>query len=51
MPKLFSLIFYGRMGEPLNVACAILRFSGCGMDARIFIDGGMVLYPSSEGII
>jgi hypothetical protein len=42
MPKLFSLIFYGRMGEPLNVAC---------MDARIFIDGGMVLYPSSEGII
>jgi hypothetical protein len=43
MPKPLSLIFYGRMGEPLNVACMI--------DARIFIDGGMVLYPSSEGII
>jgi glucose 1-dehydrogenase len=48
--KLLELIPYGRVGEPLDVAKAVLWLASDESDyvtgATLFVDGGMTLYPA-----
>jgi glucose 1-dehydrogenase len=47
--KLLMLIPYGRVGEPLDVARAVLWLASDDSDyvtgTTLFVDGGMTLYP------
>jgi glucose 1-dehydrogenase len=53
MQELLKLIPYGRIGEPEDVARAIVWLSSADSDyvngTTLFIDGGMLLYPAFRG--
>lgn len=53
LEKLLALIPYGRVGEPGDIANAVLWLASDLSDyvtgATLFIDGGMALYPSFRG--
>ncbi|HEY9536003.1 MAG TPA: glucose 1-dehydrogenase [Kiloniellaceae bacterium] len=51
--KLLELIPYGRIGEPLDIANAVLFLASDLSDyvtgATLYVDGGMTLYPAFRG--
>jgi glucose 1-dehydrogenase len=53
MEELLKLIPYGRIGEPEDVARAIVWLASDESDyvngTTLFIDGGMLLYPAFRG--
>jgi glucose 1-dehydrogenase len=53
MAKLLDLIPYGRIGEPPDIANAVLFLASDLSDymtgATIYVDGGMALYPAFRG--
>jgi glucose 1-dehydrogenase len=53
LKELLKLIPYGRIGEPEDVAKAIVWLASDAADyvtgATLFIDGGMTLYPAFRG--
>jgi glucose 1-dehydrogenase len=53
MTKLLKLIPYGRIGEPPDIASAVLFLASDLSDymtgTTIFVDGGMTLYPAFRG--
>lgn len=53
LDKLLTLIPYGRIGEPTDIAQAVLwlasDLSDYATGSTLLVDGGMSLYPSFRG--